>query len=32
MTVGGSGNCTTGGVTYFSQVTRAMSQYGVTVY
>lgn len=32
VTVGGSGNCTAGGVTYSSQDTRAMSQYGVTVY
>ncbi|MEV4760696.1 S1 family peptidase [Micromonospora sp. NPDC049559] len=32
MTSGGSGNCTTGGTTYFSSASRAMSQYGVGVY
>jgi streptogrisin D len=32
MTVGGSGNCATGGTTYFSSAARAMSQYGVGVY
>lgn len=29
---GGSGNCTTGGVTYFQPVTEALSAYGVSVY
>lgn len=32
MTTGGSGNCTTGGTTYFSSAARAMSQYNVGVY
>lgn len=32
MTVGGSGNCSTGGTTYFSSAARAMSQYAVGVY
>ncbi len=32
MTVGGSGNCTSGGTTYFSSAAIAMSQYGVGVY
>ncbi|HEY0169000.1 MAG TPA: S1 family peptidase [Jatrophihabitans sp.] len=29
---GGSGNCTTGGTTYFQPVTEALAAYGVTVY
>jgi Trypsin. len=32
MTSGGSGNCTTGGTTYFEPVKRALSYYGVSVY
>ena len=32
LTSGGSGNCTTGGVTYFQPVTEALSVYGVSVY
>ena len=32
MTSGGSGNCTTGGTTYFQPVTEALSVYGVSVY
>jgi hypothetical protein len=32
MTVGGSGNCATGGTTYFSSASRAMSRYAVSVY
>lgn len=32
LTSGGSGNCTTGGTTYFQPVTEALSVYGVTVY
>ncbi len=32
LTSGGSGNCTTGGTTFFEPVTRALSAYGVSVY
>ncbi|MFU8854377.1 S1 family peptidase [Micromonospora sp. SL1-18] len=32
MTSGGSGNCTSGGTTYFQPVTAALSYYGVSVY
>jgi hypothetical protein len=32
LTSGGSGNCTTGGTTYFQPVTEALSRYGVAVY
>lgn len=32
MTSGGSGNCSTGGTTYFQPVTEALSVYGVSVY
>jgi streptogrisin D len=32
MTSGGSGNCASGGTTYFSSAQRAMSQYAVSVY
>ncbi len=32
LTSGGSGNCTSGGTTYFQPVTEALSAYGVTVY
>ncbi|MEU8262784.1 S1 family peptidase [Micromonospora sp. NPDC048999] len=32
MTSGGSGNCTSGGTTYFQPVTTALSAYGVSVY
>ena len=32
LTSGGSGNCTSGGTTYFQPVTEALSVYGVTVY
>jgi streptogrisin D len=32
MTSGGSGNCTTGGTTYFSSASRAMTQYAVAPY
>jgi streptogrisin D len=32
LTSGGSGNCTSGGVTYFQPVTEALSRYGVSVY
>ncbi|MFD5427360.1 S1 family peptidase [Streptomyces sp. NPDC127084] len=32
LTSGGSGNCTTGGTTYFQPVTEALSAYGVSVY
>lgn len=32
LTSGGSGNCTTGGVTYFQPVTEPLSVYGVSVY
>jgi streptogrisin D len=32
LTSGGSGNCTTGGTTYFQPVTEALSVYGVNVY
>jgi hypothetical protein len=32
LTSGGSGNCSTGGTTYFQPVTEALSRYGVAVY
>ncbi|GAA0340291.1 S1 family peptidase [Actinoallomurus spadix] len=32
LTSGGSGNCTSGGTTYFQPVTEALSAYGVNVY
>ncbi len=32
LTSGGSGNCSSGGVTYFQPVTEALSAYGVSVY
>ncbi|GAA0422446.1 serine protease [Actinoplanes capillaceus] len=32
LTSGGSGNCTSGGVTYFQPVVEALSAYGVSVY
>ena len=32
ITSGGSGDCRTGGVTFFQPVTEAASAYGVTVY
>ena len=32
LTSGGSGNCTSGGITYFQPVTEALSVYGVSVY
>jgi len=32
LTSGGSGNCTTGGTTYFQPVTEALGVYGVSVY
>jgi hypothetical protein len=32
LTSGGSGNCSTGGTTYFQPVTEALSRYGVSVY
>jgi len=32
LTSGGSGNCTTGGTTFFQPVTEALSAYGVSVY
>jgi streptogrisin D len=32
LTSGGSGNCSTGGTTFFQPVTEALSQYGVSVY
>ena len=32
LTSGGSGNCTTGGTTFFQPVTAALSAYGVQVY
>lgn len=32
LTSGGSGNCSSGGVTYFQPVTEALSVYGVAVY
>ncbi|MER7277007.1 S1 family peptidase [Dactylosporangium sp. NPDC000244] len=32
MASGGSGNCTSGGVTYFASASRAASAYGVTAY
>jgi hypothetical protein len=32
LTSGGSGNCSSGGTTYFQPVTEALSVYGVSVY
>jgi streptogrisin C len=32
MTSGGSGNCSSGGITYFEPVTRALSAWGLTLY
>ena len=32
LTSGGSGNCSTGGTTFFQPVTEARSAYGVTLY
>jgi streptogrisin D len=32
LTSGGSGNCTSGGVTYFQPVVEALNRYGVSVY
>ena len=32
LTSGGSGNCTTGGTTFFEPVTEALAVYGVNVY
>jgi hypothetical protein len=32
VTSGGSGNCSSGGTTYFQPVTEALSRYGVSVY
>ena len=32
LTSGGSGNCSTGGVTYFQPVTEALNAYGVSIY
>jgi streptogrisin C len=32
MTSGGSGNCTSGGITYFEPVTRALSAWGLTLF
>ncbi|MFG2103822.1 serine protease [Micromonospora sp. S4605] len=32
LTSGGSGNCTTGGTTYFQPVTEALSRYGVSIF
>ena len=32
LTSGGSGNCTSGGVTYFQPVTEPLGVYGVSVY
>ncbi|MEU0314810.1 S1 family peptidase [Nocardioides sp. NPDC006273] len=32
LTSGGSGNCTTGGTTFFQPVTEALSVYGATIY
>ncbi|GHH64943.1 S1 family peptidase [Promicromonospora soli] len=32
ITSGGSGNCTTGGTTFFQPVTEALSAYGVSIY
>ncbi|MEV8451739.1 S1 family peptidase [Streptomyces sp. NPDC052095] len=32
LTSGGSGNCTSGGTTYFQPVTEALSAYGVSIY
>ncbi|GAA3490324.1 S1 family peptidase [Streptomyces cremeus] len=32
LTSGGSGNCSTGGTTFFQPVTEALSAYGVTIY
>ncbi len=32
LTSGGSGNCTSGGTTFFQPVVEALNPYGVTVY
>jgi hypothetical protein len=32
LTSGGSGNCRTGGTTFFQPVTEALSKYGVSVF
>ena len=32
LTSGGSGNCSSGGTTYFQPVTEALSRYGVSVF
>jgi hypothetical protein len=32
LTSGGSGNCTSGGTTYFQPVVEALNAYGVSVY
>jgi hypothetical protein len=32
LTSGGSGNCSSGGTTFFQPVTEALSVYGVSVY
>lgn len=32
LTSGGSGNCSSGGVTYFQPVVEALNAYGVSVY
>jgi streptogrisin B len=32
LTSGGSGNCSTGGTTFFQPVTEALSVYGATIY
>ncbi len=32
LTSGGSGNCTSGGITYFQPVPEALSAYGVSIY
>jgi hypothetical protein len=32
LTSGGSGNCSSGGTTFFQPVTEALSRYGVSVY
>ena len=32
LTSGGSGNCSSGGTTYFQPVTEVLSRYGVSVY
>lgn len=32
LTSGGSGNCTSGGITYFQPVSEALAVYGVAIY